>query len=235
VAVSFDAGAAASADNALSLDVNLTIAANSDRVLLASVHVFDGSSVPSVSTVAWDPTGVNEALTQVRDTGIVETFSRLAVWRRFSPTAKAALVRVTLSATADELTISAESFYDANTATLGADDQAIDLGADEAHAITLASETGAMVFACCCGVNNSATGPTVTPGAGQTNIWQEEGLASNFMCSSGDRQAGAASVTFDWTYSATNLHKTGIAVSVKPAGAPPAGGPKNLALTGVGV
>lgn len=100
-------GAAGTADSgALTQDSASLTVSGTDKVLYVAVGNSDGS--PAAPTgVRWDPTGANQAMTQIGTTISIGSFGRFSLWRLIAPTNATAVARATWGANQGERVVNA--------------------------------------------------------------------------------------------------------------------------------
>lgn len=85
--------------NGTTADSSSFTVAGSNKVMYVRVAISFEGATRSVSSVAWDPAGVNESLTLVgsREFGTATNGVRVEVWRKIAPSNATSVARVTLS------------------------------------------------------------------------------------------------------------------------------------------
>ena len=178
------------------------------------VQVVNGNSWPSISSVVWDPGGVNEALSVI-GTATYASDVRNVVYGRLNPTAKTATMRVTLSAGDGGGTFVAVSSFTGvhQTTPLGTVVTGTG-GVGTTPTVTVSAATGDLVVDF---LGTKETTGNKTPGPGQTERW--DGFNGD-ADGAGSTEAGAASVVMNWTGGVTE-EWANVAVPLKPGGGCP--------------
>ncbi|MGQ0579354.1 MAG: DUF6701 domain-containing protein [Betaproteobacteria bacterium] len=189
------------------IDVTHTISGGNRYVF---VQVVNGNSWPTISSVVWDPAGVNEALSVI-GTATQGTNVRTVLYGLVNPTAKTATMRVTLSAGDGGGTFVAVSSFTGVDQTTPLGTPATATGAvATTPTVTVTSATGELVIDA---MGTKETTGNKTAGAGQSEIW--DGFSGD-ADGAGSTNAGAASVVMSWTGGVTEEWAI-VAVPLKPA------------------
>jgi len=168
----------------------------SNRVLYAGVHI-SGGSPGTVTACKWGGSG-GTSMTQVYDSGVVESFLRLYVFRLIAPTAMTDTVHVTFNAAQDEYGLIAVAIQDCDQTTpngtiVGANGNALSPG----PSVAVSSEVGGFVIDF---VSRFVYGPSgLSVGAGQTQIKQgAAGSGSDYFSVASSSEPGATTTTMTW-------------------------------------
>lgn len=193
------------------IDVTHTISGSNRYVF---VQVVSSNTFPTISSVVWDPAGVNEALSVIASVNYAADV-RTVVYGRVNPTAKTAIMRVDLSAGDGSGTFVAVSSFNGvhQTTPLGTPATA-NGGTGGTPTVTVSAATGDLVVDFM-GSKEQPLG-NKTPGAGQTELW--DGY-SNQSIGAGSWKAGAASVPMTW--GGTTEEWANVGVALKPGGGCP--------------
>jgi MSHA pilin protein MshD len=193
------------------VDVTHTIGGTSRYVF---VHVVSSNTFPTISSVVWDPTGVNEPLSLIASANYAAD-ARSAVYGRVNPTAKTATMRVTLSAGDGSGTyVAVASFKGVHQTTPLGTPATANGGAGGTPTVTVSAAVGDLVVDFM-GTKETPTG-NKTPGAGQTELW--DGFSTQSI-GAGSTEAGAASVQMTW--GGTTEEWAMVGVALKPGGSCP--------------
>lgn len=177
-----------------SFSSNSLAVGGANRVLYGIVMVADGSPA-SVTSVTWTGGG-GEALTQIADSGVQQTFLRTYVYRRIAPTATTGTLDLVLSAAQSQAALLTLAIEDCDQTTPNATVAfANGNGATPDATVVISSATSSLVV----DFLQRVSAGTMTAGAGQTQLHQDSIGACTFGVS---REAGAASVTMSWDGSA---------------------------------
>lgn len=197
MAVTLNANSTADAENdtATTIDnTSLTIAAGSNIVLIAqiawSLHTVSGV------TVAWDPTGANQALTLIGAVNNTTTNGRVALYGLVAPTTGNKTLRASFTGTSNiclngiafngaDQTGGATTFPHFNSAT----------GTSTAPSVAVTSAVGNMTVDCT--VNDASQYNS----SGQTITFND--ASPSLISGAGSRGTGAASVTHSWVLNVT--------------------------------
>lgn len=160
------------------------------------LYVFIQFSAGTPGTVASvTSSGGGGALSEIADSGAVESYLRCHVWRSTSPTAGTVTVSVTPTVSTNEVVVIAVSVAGVDSGTPnGSVVFANGNGATTATSGTVSGGTDAIVLDCI-GRLQSGAG---SPGAGQTQL--ESGDVGGYYFAQSSWEAGAASVTTTWTH-----------------------------------
>ena len=185
------------------LDITHTIS-GTNRLVLVAIHQANG--FPAITSVVWDPTGVNEALTQY---AVIPNASdvRTTLFRRVNPTAKTGTMRMTI-ASSDQLFAAVSSYTGVDQTTpLGTPATGTGTGA---ISVPVTAAVGDLVF--------DASGTKESGGASadpsQTERWNGSQASEPFGFGSTE-VAATTSVAMDWTGSTEEWAAIGVAI--KPA------------------
>jgi len=213
----FDAKATKTGDGVSTITWTHTTS-GSDRLLTVAVHV-DNGVAPSITSVKYNTV----ALTAVGEAN--NGNAHVDLFRLINPASGANTVEIVLASAVDRLVGGSLSFTGANQTTpLGT--LASATGGDS-PSVTVTSATDEIVLDAVTIANN----PTLTVDGSQTERYNVN--INSAGRSAGSTEAGAASVSMDWTQSATEGWGI-VGVSVKPVAAPvgpPAG---SLMMMGLG-
>lgn len=165
-----------------------TLGTGSNRGLVASIPYLNGSGTVTISSVVFDPTGVNQAFTQLGHTGSDYASD---IWYRINPSSGGSgIFRVTFSGGASMgVSVTEWTDMDQSTPMDGFTGSGTVSGTNPSRSVT--SRVGDMV------VDAIIGGQTLTVGAGQTqqmNVTIDTGVIGGSSI-----EAGAASVTMSWT------------------------------------
>lgn len=165
-----------------------TLGTGSNRGLVASVPFYNGSGTVTISSIAFDPTGVNETFTQLGHSGGDYAADE---WYRINPSSGASgIFRVTFSGNVGcGVSITEWTDMDQTTPMDGFTGSGTVSGANPSRAVT--SRVGDMV------VDALISTQALTVGAGQT-AQMNVTITAGFIAGS-SIEAGAASVTMSWT------------------------------------
>jgi len=204
------------------IDVNHTISGTNRYVF---VQVVSSNTFPTISSVVWDPTGVNEALSVIATDNRASDV-RTVLYGKVNPTAKTAIMRVTLSAGDSSGTyVAVSSFKGVHPTTPLGTPATANGGTGGTPTVTVSAATGDLVIDFM-GTKETTSGKTA--GAGQTELWDSY---SNQSYGAGSWKAGAATpVVMSWTGVPEEWAMIGVAL--KPGGGCPniteAIGPENV-------
>ena len=191
------------------IDVTHTISGTNRYVF---VQVVNGQSTwPTINSIVWDPTGVNEALTVIA-TATRAPDVRTALWGRVNPTAKTGTMRISLSAGDANGTYVAVSSFTGVHQTTPLGTAATATGAvGTTPTVTVTAATGDLIVDA---MGTKDTSGNKTAGPGQTERWDSfNGNADG----AGSTEAGAASVVMNWTGGVTEEWAS-VGVALKPGG-----------------
>jgi hypothetical protein len=188
----------------------------SNRVLYAAVILSDGP--PSgVTNCKWGGSG-GTAMTQIYDSGVVESFLELVWFRLIAPAASTTTVHCTFAASTSEYGVIAVATQDTDQTTPnGTIAGAHSNGYTPDPTVSVTSATGGLVIDAIGRFSNG----NMTEGAGQTVIRQ--GQVSNVLNVSSSSEAGAASVAMSWSGNAagtvSNYQWVTAGIPLNPPGA----------------
>ena len=193
------------------VDVTHTISGSNRYVF---VQVVSSNTFPTITSVVWDPAGVNEALSVIATDNRASDV-RTVLYGRVNPTAKTAIMRVTLSAGDGSGTfVAVSSFTGVHPTTPLGTPATADGGTSTTPTVTVSAATGDLVVDF---MGTKETTGNKTAGSGQTELW--DGY-SNQSDGAGSWKAGAASVVMSWTGGVTEEWAM-IGVALKPGGGCP--------------
>ncbi len=193
------------------IDVTHTISGGNRYVF---VQVVSSNTFPTISSVVWDPGGVNEALSLI-GTDNRASDARTSVYGRVNPTAKTATMRVTLSAGDGSGTyVAVSSFTGVHQTTPLGTVVTADGGTSSTPTVTVSAAAGDLIVDF---MGTKETSGNKTAGPGQTERWDGTNGQSN---GAGSTEAGAASVVMNWTGGVTEEWAI-VAVPLKPGGGCP--------------
>jgi Tfp pilus assembly protein PilV len=172
------------------------------------VQVVNSNSWPSITSVVWDPTGVNEPLSLIAQRAHASDV-RNSLYGLVNPTAKTATMRVTLSGTDSSGTFVAVTSFTGVHQTTPLGTPASSNAVSGTPSVTVSAATGDLVFDA---MATKETSGNKTPGPGQTERYDGTNGTSN---GAGSTEAGAASVVMNWTGGITEEWAM-IGVAVKP-------------------
>ncbi len=198
------------ASQASVIDVTHTIS-GSNRYVFVQVVSTNGFPA-SITSVVWDPTGVNQALSVVA-TRSLSTDVRNVVYGLVNPTAKTAIMRVTLSTTDSDGTFVAVSSFTGVDQTTPLGTPVTAASGSGSPTVTVSAATGDLV------VDFMATKETSgnkTAGSGQTEIW--DGVGPPDADGAGSTKPGAASVVMSWTGVTEEWATIGVPLKPAPGG-----------------
>lgn len=164
----------------------------SNRVLYVGVILSDGPPA-GVSNCKWGGSG-GTAMTQIYDSGVVESFLELVWFRLIAPAASTTTVHCTFGATTSEYGVIAIATQDTDQTTPnGTIAGAHSNGYTPDPTVSVTSATGGLVIDTIGRFSNG----NMTVGAGQTLL--QHGQVSNVLNVSSSSEAGAASVAMGWS------------------------------------
>lgn len=170
---------------------NLTIA--SGDVLYVGVILSDGSPGTMTSVTS---SGGGGALSSIADSGVVQSFLRLHVWRSTSPTAGTVTITATPAASTGEIAVIAVSVAGVDSGTPNGTMVFADgNGTADAASGTVSSGTDAIVLDWHGRFLDGTFG--MTAGGAQTIL--DQANYNNILSGGSSLEAGAASVTTDWS------------------------------------
>ncbi len=182
------------------LDITHTIS-GLDRIVFVAVHEANGFQ--TISSVVWDPTGVNEALTPV-DVATNAADVRTTLFKLVNPTAKTATMRITI-ASADTIFAAVSSYTGVHQTTPhGTPITNTGVGGSS---VTVTAAVGDLVF--------DASGTKESGGAvvdsSQTQRWNGSQGGQPFGFGSTE-VAATTSVIMNWTGSTEEFAAIGVAL-----------------------
>lgn len=194
-----------------SVDVTHVVS-GSNRLMLVGVSTLADATV---SSVVWDPTGVNESLSLVTNCNRLSANGEMWIYQRAAPTTGTLTLRVTFSASTSAA-VGVVSFTGVDQATpLGT--CAANNGDPGPATVNVTSAAGELVF------DTVASDENVTADASQSVQWD----IITPTHGGGSTKAGAASVTMSWSAGDTGWAIG--AVPIKPDG----GGSQTTTYDGV--
>lgn len=225
--ITLDATSVGTGTRVISLTVSHTVSAGNDRILMIGVGFNNNPSSAVVASVTYGgvPATFVAQVAQGNDT-------RSEIWRLLAPAVGTANIVVTLS----ELPLSNTGFVVGGASFFGVD-QAAPLGSVGTAAattglasVTIASAAGELVFDT---ASAEDTGGPLTPGAGQSVLWNAEGgSGSRRTQCGGSTKAGALSVTMEWTLDVSEDWAI-VAVALLPAPPIVSGGSPPTSILGM--
>ncbi|MDB5335317.1 MAG: hypothetical protein JWN70_936 [Planctomycetaceae bacterium] len=183
--VAVDSASSVAIDGVLSTTLSHTTS-GSNRLMLVSIAIDPHGSIGSSVTY----NGV--ALTRIGVGSQVGTHSRMEFWELLSPTPGTHNVVVNLTGSSYHGAVIGVMTFTGVDQSNPVQHFATTNGDSSFGSATIASQTGDLVF----GVVHAHHGTTSTPGAGQTEYWDDVG---DISYGGGTVTAGAASVTNSWT------------------------------------
>lgn len=206
-----------------SLSWSHTVGASLSNSILIVMGETNHSPNVSMSGVNWDDTGtpaalsktINSVAAEVLDTGVSGTWASL--WYLLAPVSGTKTIKITPASSADLMGGSASYAGVAQSGTFNAASPHLTgRGANTNPTTSVTSATGELVIDSL-GVGQSGALGTITVGSGQTQIFQQN--IGNFIAlGAGSDEAGAATVTMDWTGMTVNTFGTAqVCVSLVPA------------------
>lgn len=162
----------------------------SNRAMYGVVMVADGSPA-AVTSLTWTGGG-GQALTQIADSLVQQTFLRTYVYRLIAPAVATGTLDLVLSAAQSQVGLLTYAVEDCDQTT--PNDTVVFAngnGATPDATVVVSSAAGKLVI----DFLQRVSGGTLTPGGGQTQLQQGAVGACTFASS---REDGAASVTMSW-------------------------------------
>lgn len=176
---------------------NLTVGSGSNRVLVVQL-AFNNQSITTVA-VNWDQLGTPQAMTLIKTVNTTGAAGRAELWGLVAPTSGAKQAKVTWNATNSDVTMNAVSWTGANQ-TGGATtfpNSTSAQGTSTTSAVTITSAVGDATMDSTVLANGAANFSAPT----QTQTYLDNTPAN--ISGAGSRAAGAATVTHQWTLSAS--------------------------------
>lgn len=210
VSAPFSSGYGSVNNGSTSKDLTFTIASGHSNTLLVVWVGYDSATV-TISGVAWDPVGVNQALTAVA--AVVTTGSyRKHAWYLKNPTAGASkIIRVTVSASTSNVNIGGAVYENVDQTTPTANFTSNGTGA----ALTVTASSGDAT------TTSIITSSSVTS-SDQTDIWDDS--APSNSADGGDYALATGNVTHTWTASGATQMVAGFAIKQVAAASSTTGG-----------
>jgi len=222
-AIASDATSGGSIEGNTTLDLSHTATGTSTDGFMACGIATSTGGGTTVSSVTWDPAGVNQAFTQI--TTIHLTDVRVDLWYLKAPTAGAAkTVRIITSAAVNHAAICKTWTGVNQTTPIGT--AVSTSGTTSPSSLTPGSAVGDVVMDV---IGWSSNAVTETIGAGQTVIDSKRTTTTGGQLSvTGSEEAGSAGTsTMSWTYSGT-INRGHIAVAIKAPASTATCRPRNL-------
>lgn len=191
-------GLGSSTANVATLNSENIAISGSRKYLRVMAFAGDGSNQTLPTSVVWDPTGANQALTLVtgQDTGTFDSFWRAAIYELIAPSDATAAVRVTWPQTREECFVVAAAWTDVNQTTPTRTPPTLASGTNLTPTLNVTSVAADIVTAFFAYADLGANSNTLTS---STVTLRENVTTPNEIAAYGDTTAAGTSTTVSGT------------------------------------